>query len=151
MTNRDNNLTASFAEYLKIASHIEEISDNNITMSIFGALNDMDSDEDTIRLIYKMILDYEHIVNVLTPIYKTMEKSRKIENINQKKNANDTKLTPQEMASQYDITEQAIRRACKEERLPFEKGTGKIKYLIKKEDAIKYMQSAKGKNFKNIA
>ena len=55
------------------------------------------------------------------------------------------------MASQYDITEQAIRRACKEERLPFEKGTGKIKYLIKKEDAIKYMQSAKGKNFKNIA
>ena len=68
-----------------------------------------------------------------------------------KKNANDTKLTPQEMASQYDITEQAIRRACKEERLPFEKGTGKIKYLIKKEDAIKYMQSAKGKNFKNIA
>ena len=111
----------------------------------------MDSDEDTIRLIYKMILDYEHIVNVLTPIYKTMEKSRKIENINRKKNANDTKLTPQEMASQYDITEQAIRRACKEERLPFEKGTGKIKYLIKKEDAIKYMQSAKGKNFKNIA
>jgi excisionase family DNA binding protein len=151
MTNRDNNLTASFAEYLKIASNIEEISDNNITMSIYGALNDMDSGEDTIRLIYKMIIDYEHIVNVLTPIVNNMEKSRKIENINRNKNADDIKITPQEMACQFGISEQAIRKACREKRIPFEKGTGKIKYLIKKEDAMKYMQSAKGKNYKNVA
>ncbi len=33
MTNRDINLTTSFAEYLNIASNIEEISETNITMS----------------------------------------------------------------------------------------------------------------------
>jgi excisionase family DNA binding protein len=151
MTNRDINLTASFAEYLNTASNIEEISDNNIIMSIYGALNDLDSDEDIIRLIHKMIIDYEHIGKVLTAIAKDIGKNAKIESINQKKLLTDKWLTSKEAAELYPISEQAIRKACREGRLSFEKGTGKNKYLVKREDIAKYMQSAKGKGCKEAA
>ena len=151
MTNRDINLTTSFAEYLNIASNIEEISETNITMSFYSALNELNVDIDPLIIAQKMIMDYERISEVITTIVKEMGKNAKIESIKQKKLLTDKWVTSKEATEIYDISEQAIRKACREGRLSYEKGTGKIKYLIKKEDIAKYMQSAKGKSSKEAA
>lgn len=146
MINRDNNLTNSFQEYLNYASSNNNLSDNTIIMSIYGALNEMDKDEDIVKLLRNMSRDYEHICMVLTVVARDFCKNQKYELINHGKDANDKVFTPQEIASIYSISEQAIRKACKEGRLPFEKGMGKNKYLIKKDDIEKYMHTAKGKS-----
>lgn len=151
MTNRDINLTASFAEYLNIASNIEEISETSITMSFYSALNELNVDIDPLIIAEKMILDYERISEVITTIVKEMGKNAKIGTIKQKKLLTEKWVTSKEATEIYDISEQAIRKACREGRLSYEKGTGKIKYLIKKEDIAKYMQSAKGKSSKEAA
>ena len=151
MTNRDINLTTSFAEYLNIASNIEEISETNITMSFYSALNELNVDIDPLIIAQKMIMDYERISEVITTIVKEMGKNAKIESIKQKKLLTEKWVTSKEATEIYDISEQAIRKACREGRLSYEKGTGKIKYLIKKEDIAKYMQSAKGKSSKEAA
>jgi len=145
MINRENNLTNSFQEYLNYASCNNNLSDNTIIMSIYGALNEMDEDENMVKLLQNMIHDYEYISTVLTVVAKDICKNEKYELVNHRKEANDKVYTPQETAAIYPITEQAIRKACKEGRLPFEKGKGKNKYLIKKDDVDKYMQTAKGK------
>jgi hypothetical protein len=151
MTNRDINLTTSFAEYLNIASNIEEISETNITMSFYSALNELNVDIDPLIIAQKMIMDYERISEVITTIVKEMGKNAKIESIKQKKLLTDKWVTSKEATEIYDISEQAIRKACREGRLSYEKGTGKNKYLIKKEDIAMYMQSAKGKSIKKAA
>ena len=114
MINRDNNLTNSFHEYLNYASSNNNLSDNTITMSIYGALNEMDEDENIVKLLENMIHDYEHIGMVLTIVAKDICKNQKYELINHRKNANDKIFTPQEIAATYPISEQAIRKACKE-------------------------------------
>ncbi len=81
-----------------------------------------------------MIMDYERISEVITTIVKEMGKNAKIESIKQKKLLTDKWVTSKEATEIYDISEQAIRKACREGRLSYEKGTGKNKYLIKKED-----------------
>ncbi len=151
MIGKNINLIDSFSKYLDFALNKVELNDIEITMSVYGALVGMDTEEDMAELMPKMVLDYEHIVKVLTQITKDMEKSRKIESINQKNLLKDKWVTSKEAAEIYDISEQAIRKACREGRLSYEKGTGKIKYLIKKEDIAKYMQSAKGKGCKEAA
>lgn len=152
MTNRDNNLTNSFNEYLNYASGNINLSDNTIKMSIYGALNERDKNESPGSLLQKMIFDYEHIGMVLTAVAKEFYKDEKKIKIRERIDVDDKKtLSPQEISVKYHISEQAIRKACKEGRLPFEKGKGKTKYLIQECDAYNYMQTAKGKSKKEIA
>lgn len=148
MINRENNLTNSFLEYLNFASSNSYLNDNTIKLSIYGALNEMDENENIVKLMQKMVSDYELIGKVITAEAKDIFKNGKYELINQRQDANNKYFTPQEIAAIYHISEQAIRKASKEGRLPFEEGKGKIKYLIKKDDIEKYMQTAKGKNAK---
>ena len=50
-----------------------------------------------------------------------------------------------EVATHYSISQQAIRKACKEKRLPYKESSGKNKYLISKADMELYISHAKGK------
>ena len=72
MINRDNNLTNSFQEYLNYASSNISLSDNTIKMSLYGALNERDVNENTVKLMLKMICDYERIGKVLTAVANEM-------------------------------------------------------------------------------
>ena len=54
-------------------------------------------------------------------------------------------LTIPEIQSIYRISQQAIRKACNEGRLPYKEGKGKNKYLITKTDAELYMAHTKSK------
>lgn len=149
MKNRDYNLTNSFMEYLRFASSNSYLNHNTIIISLYGALNDIDQDENIVNLMEKMISDYARIGEVITAEAKEIFKNEKYELISNRKDENNNELyTPQEISANYHISEQAIRKACQEGRLPFEEGKGKIKYLIKKDDIEKYMQTAKGKNAK---
>ncbi len=146
MINRDNNLTNLFQEYLNYASSNISLSDNTIKMSLYGALNERDVNENTVKLMLKMICDYERIGKVLTAVANEICKNEKNELISHRIDADDERYSPKEISEIYQISEQAIRKACKEGRLSYEKGKGKIKYLIKKSDASRYMQTAKGKS-----
>jgi transposase len=103
-------------------------------MSFYSALNELNVDIAPLIIAQKMIMDYERISEVITTIVKEMGKNAKIESIKQKKLLTDKWVTSKEATEIYDISEQAIRKACREGRLSYEKGTGKNKYLIKKED-----------------
>ena len=144
MINRENNLTQFFTDYLNNKS---ELTATNITMACYSAMNDADSSLNVAEFVFNMRNDFEYINKVIDDLARTINKNcNDYENTKQRKSATTLELlTIPEIHSIYGISQQAIRKACNEGRLPFKVGLGKNKYLIAKADMELYMTHAKVK------
>lgn len=147
MINREYNLTQFFTDYLNNKS---ELNATNIKMACYGALNSIDSTLNVAEVVFNMRNDFEYINKVIDDLARSINKSEKgYEGNVQKKSATSLEyLTIPEIQSIYSISQQAIRKACNEGRLPFKEGKGKSKYLIAKSDAELYV--AHSRNNKKI-
>lgn len=143
MINREYNLTQFFTDYLNNKS---ELNATNITMACYSALNDIDSSLNMAEVVFNMRNDFEYINKVIDDLARSINKSVDYENIKQRKSATSWEcLTIPEIHRIYGISQQAVRKACKEGRIPYKEGFGKNKYLIKKVDVELYMAHAKSK------
>lgn len=113
----------------------------------YSALNDTDSNLNMAEVIFNMRNDFEYINKVIDNLARSINiNSNAYGNIKQRKSATTLEyLTIPQIQSIYGISQQAIRKACTEKRIPFQKGLGKNKYLIAKTDIDTYMSHAKGK------
>ena len=145
MTNKEYNLSQFFTDYLNNKS---ELNATNITMACYSALNDIDSSLNVAEVILNMRNDFEYINKVIDDLARSLcKKSLSYDDAKQRKSTATLEyLTIPEIQSIYSISQQAIRKACNEGRLPFKEGKGKNKYLIAKSDAELYMANSK-KNF----
>ena len=152
MTHKESNLTQFFADYLNNKS---ELTATNITMACYSALNDADSSLSVAEVVFNMRNDLEYICKVVDDLARQLNK--KINNciygnVQQKESTMTQEyLTIPEIQSIYSISQQAIRKACKEGRLPYKEGKGKNKYIIAKADIELYFAHAKGKHCDNVA
>ena len=138
MTNREYNLTQFFTDYLNNNS---ELNATNIIMACYSALNSIDSSLNMAEVVFNMRNDFEYINKVIDDLARSITKSEKrYEDKKQRKSATTLEyLTIPEIQSIYCISQQAIRKACNEGRLPYKEGIGKNKYLIAKSDAELYV------------
>lgn len=145
MTNRESNLTQFFTDYLNNKS---ELTATNIIMACYSALNDTDCSLNMAEVVFDMRNGLEYIYKVIDDLARSINKNEKYYEGNvQKKSATSLEyLTIPEIQSIYSISQQAIRKACNEGRLPFKEGTGKNKYLIAKSDAELYVAHSKSKH-----
>ena len=146
MINKDCNLTKFFTEYLN--SRLDSKSEMNvttITMACYSALNGIDSSLNMAEVVLNMRNDLEYIYKVIDNIARSINKNANdYDNVKQRKSATTLEyLTIPEIQSIYSISQQAIRKACNEDRLPYKEGVGKNKYLISKADAELYMAHSK--------
>ena len=147
MKQRENNLTQFFTEYLTHRSERKnELTATDITLACYGALNEVDASLSLSEVFFTMRTDFEYILKVIDSLARSVVKNIDNENKNQSKPfiGNEYYAIP-EVATLYPISQQAIRKACKEKRLPYKEGRGKNKYLISKADMELYMSHAKGK------
>lgn len=144
MVNKENNLTQFFTDYLNNKS---ELNATNITMACYSALNDIDSSLNVAEVVYNMRNDFEYINKVIDDLARSINKnSNENENAKQRKSATTIELlTIPEIHNIYGISQQAIRKACTEGRLPYKDGKGKNRYLITKTDADLYVARSKSK------
>jgi len=144
MTNKESNLTQFFIDYLNNKS---ELNATNITMACYSALNDTDCSLNMAEVVFNMRNGLEYIYKVIDDLARNINKNiNKIayDDIKQRKSATTLEyLTIPEMHSIYSISQQAIRKACNEGRLPYKEGKGKNKYLITKTDAELYIAHSK--------
>ena len=144
MTNKESNLTQFFTDYL---SNKSELTATNITMACYSALNDTDSSLNMAEVVFDMRNGLEYIYKVIDDLARQLNKNIKSNtygNVQQRKSATTSEyLTIPEIHSIYSISQQAIRKACNEGRLPYKEGKGKNKYLITKTDAELYVNKAK--------
>lgn len=141
MNNSECNLTQFFTDYLNNKS---ELNATNITMACYSALNDTDSSLNVAEVVFNMRNDLEYIYKVIDDIARSINKnSNAYDSTKQRESA--TTLTIPEIHSRYGISQQAIRKACNEGRLPYKEGIGKNKYLITKADAKLYVAHSKSK------
>lgn len=147
MRYKESNLTQFFTDYLINKS---ELNATNITMACFSALNSIDDSLNLAEVVFNMRNDFEYINKVIDDLARSINKNEKYYEGNvQKKSATSLEyLTIPEIQSIYSISQQAIRKACNEGRLPFKEGTGKNKYLIAKSDAELYVAHSKSTNYK---
>ncbi len=140
MKHRDNNLTQFFTDYLNNKS---ELTATNITMACYSALNDTDSSLNMSEVVFDMRNGLEYIYKVIDDLARQLNKNIKSNtygDVQQRKSATTLEyLTIPEIHSIYSISQQAIRKACNEGRLPYKEGKGKNKYLIAKTDAELYI------------
>lgn len=142
MTNRENNLTQFFTDYLNSKS---ELNANNIMMACYSALNSIDDSLNVAEVVFNMCNDFVYINKVIDDLARTINKNEKSYGKESKGESIKDYYTIPEIQGVYGISQQAIRKACNEGRLPFKEGQGKNKYLIQKADIDTYMTSAKGK------
>ena len=144
MTNKESNLTQFFTDYLNNKS---ELTATNIIMACYGALNDTDCSLNMAEVVFNMRNGLEYIYKVIDDLARNINKNINniaYDDIKQRKSATTLEyLTIPEMHSIYSISQQAIRKACNEGRLPYKKGLGKNKYLITKTDAELYVNKSK--------
>lgn len=142
MTNNENNLTQFFTDYLNNKS---ELTATNITMACYSALNGIDSSLNVAEVVFNMRNDFEYINKVIGDLARSININVKCYDKASKSESIRDYYTIPEIQGVYGISQQAIRKACNEDRLPFKEGQGKNKYLIRKADIDTYMTSAKGK------
>ena len=148
MKQKDNNLTKFFAEYLTQQTESKlQLNATNITMACWSALNDVDSDLNLAEVIFNMRTDFEFIFEVIDSLARTVTKDTKYGSAKQQSHTSEEFYTIPEIASVYPISAQAVRKACRQGKLPFKSGAGKDKYLISKADIELYMVHAKGKSW----
>lgn len=148
MKHKESNLTQFFTDYLNNRS---ELTATNITMACYGALNDTDCSLNMAEVILNMRNDLEYIYKVIDNLARSINKNANAyDNVKQRKSATTLEyLTIPEIQSIYSISQQAIRKACNEGRLPYKEGVGKNKYLIAKTDADLYVAHSKSKQYNN--
>lgn len=153
MTQKENNLTQFFTEYLAHRSNrTAELSATNITLACYGALNEVDASLNLAEVVFDMRTDFEYILDVIDDLARSIVKKVNKGSANQCKPTGDNEYYAiPEVASIYPISQQAVRKACTENRLPYKEGRGKSKYLIRKADIELYMAHAKGKRLENAA
>ena len=144
MTNKERNLTQFFTDYLNNKS---EMNATNITMACYSALNGIDSSLNMAEVVFNMRNDLEYIYKVIADLARNINKNCNTydyESSKQRKSATTLEyLTIPEIQRFYSISQQAIRKACNEGRLPYKEGIGKNKYLIAKTDAELYVAKSK--------
>ena len=144
MTNKERNLTQFFTDYLNNKS---EMNATNITMACYSALNGIDSSLNMAEVVFNMRNDLEYIYKVIDDLARNINKNCNTydyESSKQRKSATTLEyLTIPEIQRFYSISQQAIRKACNEGRLPYKEGIGKNKYLIAKTDAELYVAKSK--------
>ncbi len=147
MKYKDMNLTRFFSEYLTHHSErTKGLNATDITLACYGALNEVDADLNLADVIYDMRSDFEYIYKVIEKLARDIIKNESTDKrIQRKRTPNDEYYTIPEAASVYNISQQAIRKACNERRLPYKEGIGKNKYLISKADIELYMTHVKRK------
>lgn len=145
MSNQECNLTQFFTDYLNNKS---ELNATNIKMACYSALNGIDSSLNVAEVVFNMRNDFEYINKVIDDLARSINiRFNHYERSERKKSAMSLEyLTIPEIESIYCISQQAIRKACNEGRLPYKEGIGKNKYLITKEDAELYMANSKKKH-----
>ena len=145
MKQKDNNLTQFFTEYLtqRIGSK-SQLNATSITMACYSALNNVDSDVNLAEALFNMRTDFEYIYGVIDGLARTVTRDTRYTKAD--KQVAEGYYTIAEVASIYPISSQAVRKACREGRLPYKDGTGKNKYLIGTADIDLYMKHAKGKS-----
>lgn len=145
MTYKESNLTQFFTDYLNNKS---ELNATNITMACFSALNGIDDSHNVAEVVFNMRNDFEYINKVIDDLARSLNiKTSCYEGKEQKKSATSLEyLTIPEIQSIFCISQQALRKACNEGRLPYKEGKGKNKYLIAKADAELYVAHSKRKN-----
>ena len=140
MTNKENNLTQFFTDYLNNKS---ELNATNITMACYSALNDTDSSLNVAEVVFDMRNDLEYIYKVIDDLARNINKNfnnNAYESSKQRKSTATLEyLTIPEIQSIYSISQQAIRKACNKGKLPYKEGVGKNKYIITKADIELYM------------
>lgn len=150
MTNKENNLTQFFTDYLNNKS---ELNATNITMACYSALNDTDSSLNVAEVVFDMRNDLEYIYKVIDDLARNINKNfnnNAYESSKQRKSTATLEyLTIPEIQSIYSISQQAIRKACNKGKLSYKEGIGKNKYLIAKADAELYVAHSKNKQNKN--
>lgn len=149
MTYKESNLTQFFTDYLNNKS---ELNTTNITMACYCALGGIDSSLNVAEVVFNMRNDLEYIYKVIDNLARNINKCVNCyEEKEQRKSATTLEyLTIPEIQSIYSISQQAIRKACNEGRLPYKEGIGKNKYLITKADAELYMAHSKKSSIKKI-
>ena len=147
MKHREKNLTQFFTEYLTLRSERNnELTATDITLACYGALNEVDASLSLPEAFTNMRTDFEYILKVIDNLARSTIKNMDNENKNQSKpTIGNEYYTIPEVATHYSISQQAIRKACKEKRLPYKESSGKNKYLISKADMELYISHAKGK------
>lgn len=149
MTNKENNLTQFFTDYLTNKS---ELNATNITMACYSALNDTDSSLNVAEVVFDMRNDLEYIYKVIDDLARNINKNfnnNAYESSKQRKSTATLEyLTIPEIQSIYSISQQAIRKACNKGKLPYKEGMGKNKYLIAKTDVELYVAHSKNKKNK---
>ena len=127
MINREYNLTQFFTDYLNNKS---ELNATNIKMACYSALNSIDSTLNVAEVVFNMRNDFEYINKVIDDLARQLNKNIKSNtygDVQQRKSATTLEyLTIPEIHSIYSISQQAIRKACNEGRLPFKEGKGKL-------------------------
>ena len=142
MTNKENNLTQFFTDYLNNKS---ELNATNITMACYSALNDTDSSLNVAEVVFDMRNDFEYIYMVIDNLARNLNKKEKDYDKRSKSESVEDYYTIPEIQGVYGISQQAIRKACNEGRLPFKEGQGKNKYLIQKADIDTYIVHSRRK------
>ena len=120
-------------------------------MACYSALNGIDSSLNVAEVVFNMRNGLEYITKVIDDLARSFNnKTSYYHGKEQKKSTTSLEyLTIPEIQSIYSISQQAIRKACNEGRLPYKEGIGKNKYLIAKADAELYMaKSPKSNNLK---
>ena len=142
MSNSECNLTQFFTDYLNNKS---ELNATNIRMACYSALNGIDSSLNVAEVVFNMRNGLEYITKVIDDLARSLNiKTSSYDGKEQKKSTTYLEyLTIPEIQSIYSISQQAIRKACNESRLPYKEGIGKNKYLITKADAELYVARSK--------
>lgn len=149
MKHRENNLTQFFSNYLTHRlGNKAEINATNVTIACYGALSEIDESLNIAEVVFNLRTDFEYIFKVIDSLARDIVKNENKNGVNESKPTENIEYyTIPQVASLYSISQQAIRRACTEKRLPYKNGQGKNKYLVRKTDVELYMASAKGKHF----
>lgn len=149
MINKECNLTQFFTDYLNNKS---ELNATNIKMACYSALNGIDSSLNVAEVVFNMRNGFEYITKVIDDLARSLNiKTSSYDGKGKKESTTSLEyLTIPEIQSIYSISQQAIRKACNEGRLPYKEGIGKNKYLITKADAELYVANSKNTKNKNI-
>lgn len=148
MIKKESNLTQFFTEYLsKRLGAQAELNATNITIACYSALNGIDDSLNVAKVVFDMRKDFDNIYKVIDNIARNIIKNCTVnENVKQgESDKTQEYLTIPEIHSIYGISQQAIRKACTEKRIPFKEGHGKNKYLIAKADIEMYVKCSKHK------
>ncbi len=149
MSNKESNYTQFFTDYLSTRlDNRSELNATNIMMACYSALNDIDNSLNMAEVVFNMRNDFEYIYKVIDDLARSININyNNYDSTKQRKSATTLEyLTIPEIRSIYGISQQAIRKACVNGRLPYQEGTGKNKYLITKADAELYVAHSKRKN-----